>query len=354
MKPSGALLVLALVVAAAGHDARPQSMPDNSTVTLDPDDTPDLAYRETLDGHERLRLEEAELEGDTFLPYFYGSTRPPVSSGTGLPAPRKETESAVAEPGDEVPIRSPRRIVTTYESHGIGVAEAGAPAGLVEALIEEWNLAPRIVTLAYPPDAGESEAETVSRPRDWPQGVKPGSAFYGRILYTIRSDAPGPVVIELLEPPLAGAIATGTFEQVGERLVLYIARLEHEGRRLAVDGWGVGLDCACFAVQGAVDRHWFERVLLPAAFAFAERWLVASSAPQTTVSINGDVVIEETESEGTRTALYQGLGGAAEAVSGILRENAPGEATVWLARNTEIAVVLLGPAGTGRFTLGDN
>ncbi len=354
MRRSVALLVLALVVAATGHDARPQSMPDNSTVTLDPDDTPDLAYRETLEGHERERLEEAELEGDTFLPYFYGSTRPPVSSGSGLPAPHKATESVEAEPEDEVAVRSPRRIVTTYESHGIGVAQAGAPAGIVEALIEEWSLSPRIVTLAYPPGADEGEAEAVSRPSAWLEGVRPGSAFYGRILYAIRSDVPGPVVIELLEPPLAGAVATGTFEQVRERLVLRITRLEHEGRHFAVDGWGVGLDCACFAVPGAVDRHWFERVLLPAAIAFAERWLVASSTPQTTVSINGDVVIEDTDSDGTRAALYQGLGGAAEAFSGILRENAPGEATVLLARNTEIAVVLLGPAGTGSFALGDN
>lgn len=64
MRLAPALLALTIGVAAAQH------LPDNAHVTLDSDDNPDPAYRATLDGNERDRLEEAGREGATFLPYF--------------------------------------------------------------------------------------------------------------------------------------------------------------------------------------------------------------------------------------------------------------------------------------------
>ena len=88
--------------------------------------------------------------------------------------------------------------------------------------------------------------------------------------------------------------------------------------------------------------------MLPAALAFAERWLEASSVPDTTVSINGDVIIEDARGNGTRQALHQGLAGVAGTAAGILTENAPREATVTLPRNTELAVVFVGSHATGR------
>ena len=333
MRLAPALLVLTIGVASAQH------MPDNSLVTLDPDDNPDPAYRETLDGNERTRLEEAERDGETFLPYFYGSIRP-----ESLREPLAET---LPPPVETIDVRTPQRIVTTYERHGPSPLDE-APNGLVEALISQWETPPAIVRIAYAPQAAE-KPETAYRD-DVPvlQGVEPGSAFYGRILYTVRSDAPGPVVIEILEAPLAGALATGSFERTGDRLLLAITHLHHDGVERPVEAWGVGLDCACLAVEGEVDRHWFERVLLPAALAFAGRWLDASSVPDTTVSINGDVIIEETGGDRTRQALQQGLAGVAGTVTGILAETAPREATVTLPRNTELAVVFLHAGAAGR------
>ncbi len=327
MKVLPALLVFVMGVAAAQH------LPDNAHVTLDPDDNPDPAYRATLDGNERTRLEEAEREGETFLPYFYGSTRRELP---GAPPPVVETA---------LDVRTPQRIVTTYERHGPDEGERAS--GLVEALISQWTAPPAIIRIAYAPAATQEKAV---EPRNAPavlEGVEPGAAFYGRILYTVRSDTPGPVVIEILEAPLAGAMATGSFERVGDRLLVVIRRLHHDGVDHAVEAWGVDLDCACLAIGGEVDRHWFERVLLPAALAFAGGWLDASAVPETSVSINGDVIIEESRDDPARRALHQGLAGVAGTAAGILAETTPREATVTLARNTELAVVFL-HAGAAR------
>ena len=42
---------------------------------------------------------------------------------------------------------------------------------------------------------------------------------------------------EILEPPLAGAVASGAFTLVGERLTLRLSRLEYRGRSFVVDAW---------------------------------------------------------------------------------------------------------------------
>ena len=328
-----ALLVLSIGVAAAQH------LPDNSQVTLDPDDNPDPAYRETLDGNERSRLEEAEREGETFLPYFYGSIRP-----ESLREP--PVEPPPPPPEETIDVRTPQRIVTTYERHGPSPTEV--LEGLVEALINQWETPPAIIRITYAPPTAEQPVAAYRDDVQSLQGVEPGSAFYGRNLYTVRSDTPGPVVIEILEAPLAGAVATGSFERVGDRLLLAITSLHHDGVERPVEAWGVGLDCACLAIEGEVDRHWFERVLLPAALAFAGRWLDASSVPDTTVSINGDVIIEEASGDRTRQALQQGLAGVSGTIAGILAESAPREATVTLPRNTELAVVFLHAGATRR------
>ena len=328
-----ALLMFAIGAAAAQH------LPDNAHVTLDPDDNPDPAYRATLDGNERHRLEEAEREGETFLPYFYGSARP---ENLGEPP----ADPPPPPPEETIDVRTPQRIVTTYERHGPTPTEA--PAGLIEALISQWMTPPAIIRIAYTSPAADQPEISSRHDLVAIDGVSPGSAFYGRILYTVRSDTPGPVVIEILEEPLAGAVATGSFERGGDRLLLAIRHLAHDGVERPVEAWGVGLDCACLAIEGEVDRHWFERVLLPAALAFAGRWLEASSVPETTVSINGDVIIEETGGDRRLQALHQGLSGVAETAAGILTENAPREATVTLPRNTELAVVFVRAGTAGR------
>lgn len=333
MRLAAALLALLIGTASAQH------LPDNSHVTLDPDDNPDPAYRETLDGSERNRLEAAEREGETFLPYFYGSVRPEsLGEPPGEPPPASD---------ETIGVYAPQRIVTTYERHGPPVPEA--PSGFVEALIGQWMTPPAIVRIAYAPPAA-ADRQAAARPEDVAAlaGVEPGSAFYGRILYAVRSDAPGPVVIEILEEPLAGAVATGSFERVGDRLLLAVTSLYHDGAERPVEAWGVGLDCACLAVAGEVDRHWFERVLLPAALAFAGGFLEAASVPETTVSINGDVIVGETGGDRARQALRQGLAGVAGTAAGILTETAPREATVTLPRNTELAVVFVRSHVAGR------
>ena len=152
------------------------------------------------------------------------------------------------------------------------------------------------------------------------------------------------MLLELLEPPLAGAVATGGFTLVGERLVLRLSRLEYRGRSVPVDAWAVGLDCACYGVGGEVDSHWFSRVLLPSAVRFAEGFLGVLSRPRETVIV-GDEVRYERREAATRDAVHAGLAEAARTAGDVLLENAPDGPTVRIPRDTELVVVFASPPG---------
>ena len=183
-----------------------------------------------------------------------------------------------------------------------------------------------------------------------PEGLGPeglpriaaGTGLYARTMYAVDSDYPGPVLLEILEPPLAGAVASGAFTLIGERLVLRLSRLEYRGRSFTVDAWAAGLDCACYGVDGEVDSHWFERVLLPASVRFAEGFLTALSRPSETVAI-GDGVRYERREAATRDAVHAGLATAARTAGDVLLESAPDGPTVRIARDTELVVVFAAP-----------
>ena len=218
-------------------------------------------------------------------------------------------------------------------------------------LIEAWTRPPGIVRVRYPeavardpgpaprggasaqPSGGDARASVPALPQ-----VPAGAGLYARTMYAVDSDYPGPVLLEILEPPLAGAVASGAFALVGERLTLRLSRLEYRGRSYGIDAWAAGLDCACYGVDGEVDSHWFERVLLPASVRFAEGFLTALSRPRETVIVGGDLRYERLDAS-TREAVHAGLATAARTAGDVLLENAPDGPSVRIARDTELVVV---------------
>ena len=344
------LLAIWLVAGLAGPGLA--QVPDNRDLRLDPEDAVPPAYRDTLDERDRQRLDAAREAGETFLPVFQG---PSTARGADAPA------GSAGEPA-----RAPTPPQPAYEAWHQPQPDRAPASGredraygdLVGVLIEAWTRPPEIVRVRNPaavrdpgsvedrdppPQAGREPpaAASVLRPESLPR-IAAGTGLYARTMYAVDSDYPGPVLLELLETPLAGAVASGAFTLVGERLVLRLGRLEYRGRSLAIDAWAAGLDCACYGVDGEVDSHWFERVLLPSAVRFAEGFLTALSRPSQTVVIGDDVRYERLESS-TREAVHAGLASAARTAGDVLLENAPDRPTVRIARDTELVVVFAAP-----------
>ena len=283
-------VLVAVLWASAGGAALAQ-FPDNRDLKLDPEDSVPPFYRGTLDERDQQRLDAARKAGEAYLPTFQGQSTAPAAAATRAP----ERPQPVYE-GYRRPDRRAEPAPAGDTRAGDTRAGDPRPAGAyIDVLIEAWTRQPAIVRVRYPEaaarDPGPASREGVSAQ---PSGldarasvpptphVPAGTGLYARAMYAVDSDYPGPVLLEILEPPLAGAVASGAYTLIGERLTLRLTRLEYRGRSFGVDAWAAGLDCACYGVDGEVDSHWFERVLLPASVRFAEGFLTALSRPTST------------------------------------------------------------------------
>ena len=349
-------VLIAVLWAGAGGTALSQ-VPDNRDLKLDPEDSVPPFYLGTLEERDRQRLDAAREAGETYLPTFQGpSTAPGVSTDVPTtPQPAYEGYRTPERRADPAPGGDRRR---AGEPQPEGRRPKGrGPEGLVGVLIEAWTRQPEIARVRYPvadrapgPVEDGNAAQEADRQPAAASGLRSGelphvaagSGLYARAMYAVDSDYPGPVLLEILEPPLAGAVASGAFTLIGERLTLRLSRLEYRGRSFGVDAWAAGLDCACYGVDGEVDSHWFERVLLPGAVRFAEGFLTVLSRPRETVIVGDGMRYERLEAS-TREAVHAGLATAARTAGDVLLENAPDGPSVRIPRDTELVVVFAAP-----------
>lgn len=352
MRAIAALALLAAVAAVPGAWAQ---TPDNTGTKLDTSGgAGSRGYHETLMQREGDDLEDARQRGQTNMPIMTG---PPVSEEPEPvspldahvpPEPEGEPERVAEEPAPQPApepvqrVRQPEDVVAPPAA-AVGRDEGGGLDEIVAALVEAMDRGPDIRRIVY----GRAESASAGPGEEVRQPVGPalprvgaGDAFYGRLLHAVNSDYPGPVLIELLQPPLSGAVARGSFQLVRERLVIRISALDVAGETVPVDAVAVGLDCGCFGVSGEVSYHWWDRLVLPAAFGFVQQYLVARAQTEKRVVevADGAVVTEQSEAS-ARQARDAGLAAAAGRAGEVLLEQAPSAQTVEIPRNSEVAVM---------------
>lgn len=345
--------VAAAILLAPVWAAAQDIVPDASRIDLDPTDDPNEMFWDRLEERERQDEEAARESGESQLPIFVGPGEERAAAEEPAPEPEEPQPARVEyrDPPARVEVAAPRGDAA---NEGLGLA--------IGLLFEQWNRAPDVVRIVYRSAAEEEDAGGVGREQaseeaapalqaasGLPQ-VAAGDGLYGRVLYGVSSDYPGPVLLEVLQRPLSGAVLRGGFEIVRERLVLRFSSMEFRGRRVAIEALAVDPDCACYGVEGDVDRHFFERVLMPAALAFGQGYLEALASPASTVTtVQGELVVEE-RADREDAELYAGAAGAARTLGSVLLETAPRGPTVTLARDTELVVVFtsgLDGAGPG-------
>ena len=352
-------MVVALLSAPLQAQTRIET--DNRNLTVDPAERVDRQYDESLRERSRQKKDEAERTGKSHIDTLHGPfapERPEAESGPAAPADGRERPlPASVRAGEETPKQKPARKGERggqdrgYER--LDEVEGGELPELIAELLKLWNRPPETVRLQRRERRAERrEAEPAASVQrvaaDGGPGfpdVAAGQGLYARVLYGVNSDHAGPVLLEILERPLAGAVASGAFERVRDRLVIRLDTVSWRGIRAPATGWAVGLDCACFGVEGEVDRHWWDRLILPAAFRFAEGFLTARGTPRRRVQVSGETVVEETAGPAGREAIYRGLGEAARSAGDILLQDAPAGPTVRIPRNAELAVVFERPPG---------
>jgi intracellular multiplication protein IcmE len=153
--------------------------------------------------------------------------------------------------------------------------------------------------------------------------VPAGTIEYAQILTEVNTDAPGPVLAEIVTGPMKGARAIGTFQATYNYLVLNFNTFVLDGVNFAAQG--VALDPAT-TLPGMVtdiDRRYLRRIALPAAAEFIEGFSSAlAQSGQTTITISGDSVTETTSTDDldTEEAIFAGVEEAGEQVADVVEE----------------------------------
>ncbi len=333
---------------------------DNRGIKVDPDEDVSSEYGGTIEKRNLDSLEDARKTGGSHLDSTVGELQPVIPNQEKVaeePGQREKAGAVPAKVAPETPKGTGRGRQREPSYERLDEARGSELPELIGELLKVWNRPPTVVRLrassggreqaADRGDAGQGSSSARTDPRPALPLPAAGDAVYGRVLYAVDSDFPGPVLVELLEPPLSGAVANGSFERVRDRLVVRIDSVSWRGRRTAVHAWAVGLDCACFGLEGDVDRHWWQRLVLPAAVKFAEGFLLARGTPSRTVTVSGETVVEETSGPTDRDAVYRGAAEAVRSAGDILFQDAPTAPTVRIPRNAELAVVFAGPPGEG-------
>ena len=352
----------------------PSRLGSGSTVTANPLERTSPAYEQAMEEGEEARRSEAVESGESFVevmqsgqslleeqgaPPVLPEMQPPsTATADRADAPQEEEEDALVT--REYPQPQPREPVVV-RSEALAPAPAVAIDAMLEELIAAWSAAPQMTVIHYGQEAadedsaaGQGDAGTLGT-----QGASAGAhpavlVPAGRMVYAatkvgVDSELALPVLVEVLERPFVGALLRGEFQQVRDRMLVRFTRLsdERKGLDVAVNAYAVGLECECGAVDGEVDRHWFSRVILPAAFGFAQEYLAAAAQPQVTVSVDGQVVSQQYDSGG-RERVARGLAGALGQTGDVVFESLPRKATVRLPRGTEFAVVFVDPVTVER------
>ena len=324
----------------SGDGARRSDLPGfGGLQTRDPDAPQTPEEQRTIEQFDDQR--RADNPGGSHIPTDLVGPVPPADpdSGDGLFSNLNPGNG----PGASLPVASP------LDKQAPG-AIAPMP-DLRQALERQYAITAvaREPSRAPAPTPATGTPSATSPPAD-PVVVAAGGHAYATAIAGTDSRFKMPVLVRIHSGPLAGGVLTGTFALAGRVLGLTFTHLELGGQERAIDAWAVSPDCICAAIEGEVDHHWIERVILPAAAAFASGWMRSAAAPERTVSIEGTTIITQ-ETPRERAPIRQGAAQAIDTVAGALGQTAPAGPTISLAAGTDMLIIFT-RAVRGRFTTG--
>lgn len=175
--------------------------------------------------------------------------------------------------------------------------------------------------------------------------IPSGTINYAQILIEANSDVPGPVLAQLVSGPLSGARLIGSFTVQNKLLALTFDSIIIDGINQSVSAIALDPNTTIAGVATDVNNRYFARVLLPAAARFLEG--VGSAIAQdteTTVTVSGDTVIEDTAALDFEQELGRGVESGFEEIAEFLDDEADdAEILVRVQRGTPVGIFFTEP-----------
>ncbi len=332
--------------------------------------SPDMTKRIEESNEQGYR--QAQGTGTSFVPI---STNTATGSGTltgeAQPDPiddpltewrnrdRNQLIKEERQPGDPIDLEpidavQPEQVILQPDPEMIA-SLAGAMANQMERILAQHNVSgPR--HLAVTPvsflnsgdgsgaddDSGDADEDT-----EIPMEVlvPAGTVVYAQTLTEANTDAPGPVLAQILSGPLKGSRILGGFSETDRFLVISFDQVVYKGESISVDAVALDVDTTLTGVATDIDRRYFKRVVLPAAAAFIEGFGSAvAETGGTTVSVEGETVTTQTEDLDTREELFKGVEEATKQIGEFMEEEAERtQVMIKVAAGTPVGILFVAP-----------
>lgn len=190
--------------------------------------------------------------------------------------------------------------------------------------------------------AGSNERFSDDLASEDPVIISMGQVIYAQLLNELNSDVPTPVLAHVLSGPLRGGRALGEFSVEDEYLVITFNYIVKDDITYSIDAIALDPETTLGGMKSHVDKHYWTRVILPAASRFISGFADAATQTETTaVADGGGGAIQSTEDLNTREELMAGVKEAADGVVEILDEGVDRPITVHLHQGTPMGLLLL-------------
>ena len=175
--------------------------------------------------------------------------------------------------------------------------------------------------------------------------IPAGTINYAQMLIEANSDIPGPILAQLVSGPLSGAKLIGNFTTKGDYLVLSFNTIVVDGQNQSIRSVAINPDTTLSGLATEVDQRYWSRVFLPAAAKFLEGVGEAiAQDTETTVTVSGDTVIQETSALDFEQELGKGVEeGFGEIASFMEEEAGKVRPLIRVSRGTPVGIFFIEP-----------
>ncbi|AEP10729.1 DotG/IcmE/VirB10 family protein [Micavibrio aeruginosavorus] len=324
-------------------------------------------YREQIQDFNQAQIDQAQSTGQSALPVPVGTTRgvipldqakvseeDPLERWRRLQAERIEKEKQAApEAGPQAPPVDPNAEVKQQL--------AKAMAGQMESILDFKTIKGAEQESVSSPDWIQQkreeeqqkleqerlEAEGANQPSDVVILLPAGTIEYAQLMTEANTDAPGPVLAQIVSGPLAGSRAIGSFKASDEYITLQFNTVVVDGIAYGTDAIALDPKTANPGMITEIDKKYFTRVILPAAAAFIEGLggaIAETGSTTLTVATGGSSSSSTTEDLDTKQEFFKAVEEAAEKVGEMLDEEADkAEPMLRVAAGTPMALLFVKP-----------
>ena len=172
-----------------------------------------------------------------------------------------------------------------------------------------------------------------------------GTIEYGQLLIEANTDAPGPVMAQIVSGPLSGSRVLGSFQSSDNYITLNFSQVVIDGVSYPVEAVAIDPGTTLPGMVTDIDRRYFKRVVLPMAAEFISSLAEAVSESGTTsVYISDSTVTQSTEDKDSKQEVASGITAAGDKLSEILEDEADNTKPLLRIRSgTPVGVLFLAP-----------